>query len=113
MNISINPQNQERIRRKLEDGRYGSPDAVIAKALELLDLHDEELERELADLRSKVRRGTKQADAGQLTSACFVPLRPYLAIPKAPVCEKVMNLGNRIKVTKPESSTGFVTVHEM
>ena len=35
MDISINDQNQERIRRKVETGKYGSPDDVIAGALEL------------------------------------------------------------------------------
>ena len=72
MNISINEQNEERIKRKVESGRYPSADDVIAKALGLLDEHDEELERELTDMHDKVRRGTEQADAGQLTPASEV-----------------------------------------
>ncbi len=65
MDISINEQNQERIRRKLAVGKYRSPDEVIAKALELL-------ERELADMRAKVQRGTEQADANELIPASDV-----------------------------------------
>ncbi len=67
MSISINEQNQDRIRRKIESGKYGSPDDVVAQALKLLDDYDEGLERELADMRAKVQKGTEQADAGNLT----------------------------------------------
>ncbi len=67
MSISINEQNQDRIRRKIESGKYGSPDDVVAQALKLLDDYDEGLERELADMRAKVQKGTEQADAGKLT----------------------------------------------
>ena len=72
MNISINEQNQEHIKRKLQAGQYGTSDEVIAKALALLDERDEALEQELADMRKKVRIGTEQADAGQLTPASEV-----------------------------------------
>ena len=67
MDISINEQHQDHIQRKIESGKYGSPDDVVGKALELLDEYDEELERELADVRAKVHQGTEQADAGKLT----------------------------------------------
>lgn len=72
MDISINNRNQDHIRRKVESGKYGSPDEVIAKALELLDESDEALARELADVREKVRKGTEQADAGDLIPASEV-----------------------------------------
>ena len=72
MNISITEQQREHIKRKVESGIYRSSDDVIAKALELLDEHDEELELELADMRLKVKRGTEQADAGQLIPASEV-----------------------------------------
>ena len=72
MNIDISEQIQERIRRKIESGKYGSPDEVIARALELLDEHDKELERELEDMRAKVRKGLAEADAGKLTPASQV-----------------------------------------
>ncbi|MCH7786392.1 MAG: type II toxin-antitoxin system ParD family antitoxin [Chloroflexi bacterium] len=72
MNISISEQHGEHIKRKVESGIYRSPDDVIAKALELLDEHDEELERELADMRLKVKISTEQADAGQLIPASEV-----------------------------------------
>ena len=65
MEISLNEKNQEHIRWKVESGAYGSPDDVIARALELLDEHDKELARELADLRAKVGEGIDQLRSGQ------------------------------------------------
>tara|TARA_B100000315_G_C14003851_1_gene331401 strand:- start:86 stop:352 length:267 start_codon:yes stop_codon:yes gene_type:complete len=72
MSISISEQHQDHIRRKVESGRYGTPDEVIGKALELLDERDRALADELADMHEKVRRSTEQADAGQLISASEV-----------------------------------------
>ena len=69
MNISVSDQINERIRRKVESGRYSSMDEVLGRALTLLDEHDDELERELADMHEKVRIGTEQADAGELIPA--------------------------------------------
>ena len=64
MDISINEQNQERIRRKVESGIYRSADEAVEVALDLLDLRDIELERELAEMIEMVRIGAEQADAG-------------------------------------------------
>ena len=64
MDISINEQNQDHIQRKIESGKYGSPDDVVGKDLKLLDEYDK---RGLAGMRAKVQKGTEQADAGKLT----------------------------------------------
>lgn len=69
MNISVSDQVNKRIRRKVESGQYPSTDDVLARALTLLEEHDAELERELADMHEKVRLGTAQADAEELISA--------------------------------------------
>ena len=47
------------------------PQAVdlFRASLTLLDERDEALERELAEMRESVRRGTEQADAGQVVPA--------------------------------------------
>ena len=72
MNISVSDQINERIRRKVESGRYSSMDEVLGRALTLLEEHDDALERELADMHEKVRIGTEQADAGELIPAAEV-----------------------------------------
>ena len=69
MNVPINEQNLEHIRRKVGSGRYSSIDDVLDNALTLLDERDEPLERELAEMRESVRLGTEQADAGQVVPA--------------------------------------------
>ena len=66
MDISISKHNQEWIRRKIESGLYPSADDVVSTALGLLERLDPDLERELADVRERVRTSTEQADAGML-----------------------------------------------
>ena len=69
MEVSISEQNLAHIMRKVESGRYSSPDEVVGSALALLDEHDIALESELNEMRESVRRGTDEADAGQVVSA--------------------------------------------
>lgn len=69
MGIVINERNLAHIKRKTDSGKYSSTDDVLDSALALLDEHDGELESELADLRESVRRGTEQADTGQVVPA--------------------------------------------
>jgi putative addiction module CopG family antidote len=63
MDISINQQNQEHIRRKVESGRYKTPDDVLAKALALLDERDDAL----ADIQAKLDEAAGQSRNGQYT----------------------------------------------
>ena len=69
MDVSINERNLAHIKRKVESGKYSSTDDVIGNALALLDERDEALESELVEMRESVRRGTEQADAGQVIPA--------------------------------------------
>ena len=72
MNVSMSERNVERIRSKVDSGRYSSVDDVLDSALGLLDERDQALERELAEMHESVRRGTEQADAGQVVPASEV-----------------------------------------
>jgi putative addiction module CopG family antidote len=45
MDISISERNQDHIKRKIESGKYRSPDEVIDTALKLLDEREEQLEK--------------------------------------------------------------------
>lgn len=72
MNISVNERNVERIQSRVDSGRYSSVDDVLDSALGLLDEKDYALERELAEMRESVRRGTEQANAGQVVPASEV-----------------------------------------
>ena len=57
MNISINKELAERIEHKVKSGYYPSVDAVVDKALELLDEHDQ-------DLRAFVQEGIDALENG-------------------------------------------------
>ena len=67
MEISIDQQHLDHIRRKVQSGIYQSPDAVMAKALGLLDEHDESLAEELSGLRVEVQRGVEALRSGDYT----------------------------------------------
>ena len=61
MNISINEQNQEHIKQKVDSGHYSSQDEVMDTALRLLDERDKYLE----ELSAKVNEGIDQIERGE------------------------------------------------
>jgi hypothetical protein len=67
MDISYNERNLEHVKRKVESGRYDTPDDVLAKALSLLDERDEALSEELADVRAKIEEASEQSKNGRYT----------------------------------------------
>ena len=67
MDISVNDQNQNHIKRKIDSGMYSTSDDVLAKALALLDEHDEGLAGELEDVRRSIEVGTEQLRNDQYT----------------------------------------------
>ncbi len=72
MEVSISEQNLAHIMRKVESGKYSSADEVLDSALALLDERDIALESELSEMRESVRKGTDEADAGQVVPASEV-----------------------------------------
>ena len=75
MAISIDQEHLDHIKRKVESGTYQSSDAVIAKALGLLDEHDESLAEEMDGLRAKVRGGIEALRNGDSTEYTQETLR--------------------------------------
>lgn len=69
MNVTLSPQLEEMVRRKLDDGQYGSPNEVVAEGLRLLaELEASEQER-LVALQRDITRAAEQADAGETVEA--------------------------------------------
>lgn len=60
MTITVNPDVAERIRQKIEAGRYRTADEVIAEALALLDEHEQ-----IEALRAKLQHAADQLDRGE------------------------------------------------
>ena len=65
MNVSLTPELERYVQRKLDSGLYGSASEVIRDGLRLLQERDQLFEGRLEQLRSEVRRGVADLDAGR------------------------------------------------
>ena len=77
MDVTISQHNLERIGRKVQSSGYSCADDVVERALTLLDDADDELERELADIRATLAQRMENRDPGKLIPAeeVFAELR--------------------------------------
>jgi len=64
MNVSLTPQLEELVKRKVESGLYGSASEVMREALRLLDEHDRLRQMRLEELRAAIQKGV---DSGEPT----------------------------------------------
>jgi antitoxin ParD1/3/4 len=69
MNVSLTPELEQLVAKKVESGRYTSASEVIREALRLLEEQDRLRQERLVEVRHKIDRGLKQLDAGQGISA--------------------------------------------
>ena len=65
MNISLTPQLEEMVNRKIESGLYTSASEVIREALRLLNEHDRIRESQILEMREKVQAGVKEIREGK------------------------------------------------
>ncbi len=76
MNVSITPQMERFVARRVRSGRYQSASEVVREGLRLLE--ERELAREaiVEDLRQRIASGMAQARRGELSDgeAFFEPL---------------------------------------
>jgi antitoxin ParD1/3/4 len=64
MNVSLTPQLEDLIKKKVESGLYGSASEVMREALRLLDERDRLHTMRLEELRAEIKRGL---DSGEPT----------------------------------------------
>lgn len=69
MNVSLTPELEELVRKKVESGMYLSASEVVRDALRLLDEQDRLRQARLDELRKEIAVGIAQADRGELVSA--------------------------------------------
>jgi len=69
MNVSLTPELEELVRKKVESGMYLSASEVVRDALRLLDEQDRLRQARLDELRKEIAVGVAQADRGELVSA--------------------------------------------
>jgi antitoxin ParD1/3/4 len=66
VNISITPELDKFLQRRVKSGRYQTTSEVVREALRLLERHELEREETLRQLRTKLKRGAAQAERGEL-----------------------------------------------
>jgi len=65
MNISLTPQLEELVQKKVKSGLYTSASEVVREALRLLEEYDRLRETRIDELRAKVLAGVEQLDRGE------------------------------------------------
>jgi antitoxin ParD1/3/4 len=65
MNVSLTPELEKLVTRKVESGLYQSASEVIREGLRLLDDQDRLRELRLDETRKKIQTGLDQLDRGE------------------------------------------------
>ena len=73
MNISLTPQLEELVKKKVESGRYGSASEVLREALRLLEERDRLYAIRLEALREEIQKGL---DSGPTTPLDIEEIKP-------------------------------------
>ncbi len=66
MNVSLTPQLEELVRRKVESGLYNSSSEVVREALRLLEERDRLQEMRLSELKQEIQLGLDQLERGEV-----------------------------------------------
>ena len=64
--VTLTPDLDAVIQRRIASGRYGSRNEVIRAALRVLERDEEAADRKLADLDTAIARGIADAEAGRV-----------------------------------------------
>ena len=64
MNVSLTPQLEKLVQRKVASGMYNSASEVVREALRLLQQHDRLRDLRLKELRKEIRAGERQLERG-------------------------------------------------
>ncbi len=65
MNVSLTPELEQWVDKKVRSGRYASASEVIREALRLLEEQGLARQKRLSDVREKIDRGLEQLDQGK------------------------------------------------
>jgi antitoxin ParD1/3/4 len=77
LNVSLTPELERFIQSRVVSGRYQTASEVVREGLRLLEEREQAREVAIEELRAKIRRGTKEADRGELIAgeAVFEEIR--------------------------------------
>lgn len=62
MNVSLTPQLEEMVKKKVDSGLYGSASEVMREALRLLDERDRLNAMRIEELRAEIRKGIESGE---------------------------------------------------
>jgi antitoxin ParD1/3/4 len=65
MNVSLTPELEKLVNKKVESGRYTSASEVIREGLRLLEEHDELRRIKLETLKREITRGVESLERGE------------------------------------------------
>ncbi len=65
MNVSLTPQLEALVQKKVASGMYNSASEVVREALRLLQQHDRLRDLRLKELRKEIQIGERQLQRGQ------------------------------------------------
>ncbi len=71
MNISLTPQLEDLVKRKVDSGLYGSASEVVREALRLLDERDRLNAMRLEELRAEIKKGLESGEPTPLDIAAI------------------------------------------
>ena len=66
VNISITPELDKFLQRRVKSGRYQTTSEVVREALRLLERQEKERDVSFRQLKAKLERGARQAERGEL-----------------------------------------------
>lgn len=67
MNVSLTPELEQYVSKKVESGLYQTASEVIREGLRLLKEKEELHQKKLQELRHEIQIGVDQADRGELS----------------------------------------------
>ena len=81
VNVSLTPELEAFLQRRVKSGRYQTTSEVVREAIRVLERHEKEREEGLRQLKAKLRRGAAQAERGELLDGdqVFDELRELIA----------------------------------
>ena len=81
VNVSLTPELNAFLERKVASGRYQTTSEVVREALRLLERQDDDRSAALRELKAKLERGARQAEHGELLDgeAAFEEMKGQIA----------------------------------
>ncbi len=75
MNVSLPPELEARVRRRVESGMYGSASEVIREALRLFEAYEQVKTARLDSLRQDIAKGLSDVENGRAGDVDFESMK--------------------------------------